>query len=75
MKTKTLTCRIVRLESRQFSIYVKYHLMYRSEVLEVFYGADSTRLDNKIYAWMNENGFTHINWVGPDWYLGFQRRL
>lgn len=71
---KTLTCRIVRLESRRFSVYVKYHLMYRSEVLEVFQGVDSARLDKKIQAWATKNDFTHISWVGPAWYAGLQRK-
>jgi hypothetical protein len=44
-------------------------------VLEVFEGADGPQLDKKIFKWMNENGFTHVNWVGPEWYAGFQKRF
>ena len=77
MNQKTLTCRIVKLGylNPKLTIYVKYHLKYRSQVLEVFDGADSTKLDKKIEAWATANNFTHINWVGPEWYAGLQKKL
>ena len=77
MTQKTLTCRIVKLGylNPKLTIYVKYQLLYRNQILEVFDGADSTKLDKKIEAWATSNNFTHINWVGPEWYAGLQKKL
>lgn len=77
MTQKTLTCRIVKLGylNAKLTIYVKYQLLYRNQLLEVFDGADGPQLDKKILAWCKANNFSHINWVGPAWYAGLQKKL
>ena len=76
MTQKTLTCRTVKLGylNDKLTIYVKYQLLYRNQILEVFDGADGPQLNKKIELWCKANNFTHILWVGPEWHAGYYRK-
>ena len=73
MTQKTLTCRTVRLG--YLNDKVKYQLLYRNQILEVLEGADGVNMMQKVVAWCKANNFTHILWVGPEWYAGLQKKL
>jgi hypothetical protein len=67
---KTLTARIAHLyHVRGSGTHVVFHLKYRGQILEVFYGRDGQRMTKGIARYAAANGYTHIRWRGPAGYV------